>query len=177
MKNILVFTLLIVFFVSCQPKTNKGCGEVSARVMDSEIRYFCEKINQYFENKPDLASRIDSLIDIQNQLIIELGGYKGGKSMELMVPCRVGLSNVKVFDKLNVKKFNQDFINYVSSNEIISEAQTDNLKFIFDSYFVYDRSVFKPENIENTPLGYLVSEYLTYQLVVCDIIMKGNDII
>lgn len=176
MRNLFINFILIANLIFCNAckneKSHNSCGEVSVRVLQSMLR---EKY-EIFENKiksnysKELLSYLNDYRNIGFELIDANGGYKGGKSLELLNPCNNGNKVQIIFEEFDIRKLNKQFVLKLTEANIINKKVENNLKFIVDSFFEFDNAIFNKKTVNKERIGYLTVEYMVFQLTLFDLI-------
>lgn len=168
---------IVLSFLGCQlKKSNNNCGEVSIRILYSLSDEKYEQLEQILFNREDSVSLqlLGQLNTIKGEMIVAMGGFKQGKSLEIQNPCASGEKMLALFEGHHVLKSNHAFISQITGQKIVSALVGENLQFIYDSYFTRPGAIFDKNLLANESLGHLTVEYLVYQLAIFDLIIMQS---
>jgi|GEM_PF-3765365 len=174
--------ICIAFFLTtCGPKTaselsSGHCGDVSVRLLYSLMETKFAQILNFLEHtdsndKRKLIRSVKELQDINNQMIIDAGGFKTGKSLQLVKPCRHGKDVAVKFQSFDLKTKYKFLISLLKEVQFVSGEKADNLMFIIDSYFCSEGCSFSKESLETEEIGYIALNNMVLMITIFDLVM------
>jgi hypothetical protein len=172
-SSIYAFTFLYLLFGCEYKQPSSQCGQVSARLMFSIVTSKLESLGNGIDTSNKNAGKlIKTISDIKNfngHLVETGGGFKGGKSLEMINPCAKGEQVSNLVKDYNIERTYNDLINQLVLNGLINDDVALNMKFIVNSYFCRD-CVLSDAHLDNNPIGLLLLENLALQLTLTELI-------
>ncbi len=175
-KKIVILTLsLFPILIGCEKKPlNSPCGEVSTRLLFSFVDIKLQNIEKQSQlsnhNTKSLLKVIEHLRNFNNQIVIQAGGFKEGKSLEIVEPCKAG-EQIATFVKNNqLETSYNELVNQFLLNSLIDKDKAANMRFIISSYFCKEGCAFSESNITYVPIGLLLLDNLTLQFTLLELI-------
>jgi hypothetical protein len=172
--SIVVF-IVIQLLGGCEnKKSNPLCGEASIHLMFSLSGKRLEDIRTLSNNadtKADGLLRVISKLEESNNVFITLaGGFKPGKNLEIIDPCRKGEQIFTSVRNLGLEKAYKDLVNQCLLTGLIDEKKANNMNDVINGYFCEDSCVFSEKNLNQIPIGLISLENFVLQFTLLELI-------
>jgi len=172
--NILIL-MLIQLVIGCKQKqSNSECGEVSTRIMHSILQLKVQAFKQHIHSANNKIENFNNIFlkleDVNNQLIVLAGGFKSGKNLKMIEPCRYGEKNSVPFKNNNLEKTYLELVDQFVSTGMIDDRDASNMRFTINSYFCKENCVFSDSNLNQSPIGLLLLNNLILQFTLLELV-------